>query len=202
MGKRSYRVTWLAVVVLSAWSATAAEKGDKADKKEATSGNSQAQMKPPPELQQLNGFVGSWKCTGKMHMPPEMGGEQTMSSTMTIKKDMNGYWFVGQWKSEKTKTMPEMKGTMMWGYNVVDKKFVEMGVDSGGGMMHGTSQGPEGNKWVWNEDGVMMGKKMTTRTTVTLTNPSELEVRGEVEAEPGKWMPMEEDSCKKAKGVT
>jgi hypothetical protein len=43
-------------------------------------------------------------------------------STMTIKKEMNGYWLVGQWRSEKTKTMPEMKGTMMWGYNVVDKK--------------------------------------------------------------------------------
>ncbi len=95
-----------------------------------------------------------------------------------------------------------MKGTMMWGYNPVDKKFVEMGVDSSGGMVSGTSQGPEGSNWVWNEEGVMMGKKMKTRTTVTLTNPCQLDVSAEVESEPGKWMPMEEDSCKKEKGVT
>jgi hypothetical protein len=126
-----------------------------------------------------------------------MGGEQTGKSTMTIKKDLSGYWMVGQWKMDKTKTMPEMKGNIYWGYNTADKQFVELGIDSTGGFMNGTSNGPQNNTWVWTEEGVMMGKKAKTRTTVTQTSPNATQVKSEMEAEPGKWVPMGEDDCKK-----
>ncbi|HXN41502.1 MAG TPA: DUF1579 family protein [Myxococcaceae bacterium] len=173
---------------------------EKSDAKKSTAGASMPALKPAPELAKLNSMAGSWKCTSKMHMPPEMGGEQTGKSTMTIKKDLNGYWVVGNWKMEKTKTMPTMNGTIYWGYDTADKKFVELGVDSTGSYMHGTSAGPQGGTWVWDEDGVMMGKKNKTRTTVNQKSPSATEIKFEMEAEPGKWVPMGEDSCKKSGG--
>src|SRR5712692_6928183 len=148
----------------------------------------------------MNTMVGTWKCSSKMHLPPELGGEQTGSTTMTIKKDLGGYWLVGQWKTGKTKTMPEMKGTIHWGYDPADKKFVELGVDSAGSYMHGTSDGPQGGTWVWNEDGMMMGKKMKSRTTVTQKTPDTTQVKFESEMEAGKWVPMGEDDCKKQPG--
>jgi hypothetical protein len=173
---------------------------EKSDAKKSTPAASMPALKPPPELAKLNTMAGTWKCTSKMHMPPEMGGEQTGKSTMTIKKDMNGYWMVGQWKMEKTKTMPEMKGNLYWGYDTADKKFVELGLDSSGGFVRGTSDGPQDNTWVWDEDGVMMGKKVKTRTTVNQKSPSATEIKFEMEAEAGKWVPMGEDSCKKQSG--
>jgi len=169
------------------------------EKPGAKKSSAEAAMKPPPELAQMNSMVGTWKCSSKMHLPPEMGGEQTGTSTMIIKKDLGGYWVVGQWKMGKTKTTPEMKGTIYWSYDAADKKFVELGVDSTGGYMHGTSDGPQSGTWVWNEDGTMMGKKMKTRTTVTQKTPDTTQVKAESEVD-GKWVPMEEDDCKKQAG--
>jgi hypothetical protein len=179
-------------------SALAQEKSEA--KKSTAAGASMGVPKPAPELAKLNSMIGTWKCTSKMHLPPEMGGEQTGKSTMTIKKDMNGYWVVGQWKMEKTKSMPEMKGTLYWGYDPVDKKFVEVGVDSTGSLMRGTTDGPQNGTWVWDEDGTMMGKKSKTRTTVNQKSPTSTEVKTEMEAEPGKWVPMGEDNCRKQAG--
>jgi hypothetical protein len=84
-----------------------------------------------------------------------------------------------------------------WGYDSVDKHFVEMGVDSSGGMFHGTSEGWQGDQMVWKEEGVMMGKKANMRTTVTKASDKEIQVKAEMEAEPGKWVAMGEDHCKK-----
>src|ERR1700682_2281230 len=94
---------------------------DKAEGKKPSGGG--AMPAPPAELAKLNSMGGNWKCSSKMHLPSEMGGEQTGSSTMMIKKDMGGYWLVGQWKMAKTKTMPEMKGTIYWGYDPAEKNF-------------------------------------------------------------------------------
>jgi len=169
-------------------------------KKPTTAGAPMAAIKPPAELAKLDDMAGTWKCTSKMHLPPEMGGEQTGTSTMTIKKDMSGFWMVGQWKMDKTKTMPAMTGTIYWGYDPADQKFVEVGLDSTGSWMRGTSDGPQNGTWVWNEEGTMMGKKSKTRTTVNQKTPNATQVKMEMEAEPGKWVPMGEDDCKKAGG--
>jgi hypothetical protein len=186
----------LAALVFAIGSPSAMAK-EKADAKKAAAGASMPPAMPPPEMAKLSSWAGIWKCTSKMHFPPEMGGEQSGKYTMTIKKEMNGYWMVGQWKMEKTKTMPEMKGTFYWGYDPADRKFVEVGVDNAGSLVRGTSEGPQDGKWVWSEDGVMMGKKSKTRTTVTEKSPNASEVRSELEAEPGKWVPMGENNCKK-----
>src|SRR5262249_48674245 len=87
-----------------------------------------------------------------------------------------------------------------WGYDAAEKKFVELGVDNGGTYMHGTSDGPQSGVWVWNEEGTMMGKKMKSRTTVTQKTPDTTQVKSEMEAEPGKWIPMGEDDGKKQSG--
>ena len=200
--RKQNRMTLIAslAVLTFAVGAPSALAQEKSDAKKPTAGASMPALKPAPELAKLDSMAGTWKCTSKMHMPPEMGGEQTGKSTMTIKKDLGGYWIVGQWKTGKTKAMPEMKGTIHWGYDPADKKFVELGVDSTGSYMHGTSDGPQGGTWVWNEDGMMMGKKMKSRTTVTQKTPDTTQVKFESEIEPGKWVPMGEDDCKKAGG--
>jgi hypothetical protein len=187
----------LAALAFALASTAVLAQGQPSEKKGS---NGMPKMSPPTELSQMNKMVGNWKCTSKMHLPPEMGGEQTGSSTMVIKKDLSGYWLVGLWKAAKTKTMPEMKGTWFWGYDSAEKKFVELGVDSTGSYMRGTSDGPQGGTWTWTEEGTMMGKKTKSRTTVSQKTPDSTQVKMEIEAEPGKWVPMGEDDCKKQGG--
>src|SRR5260370_1901954 len=85
---------------------------DKPDAKKSS-----AAMKPPAELAQMNTMVGTWKCSSKMHLPPEMGGEQTGSTTMTIKKDLGGYWLLRQGKTGKTTTSAEGKRDVPRGFD-------------------------------------------------------------------------------------
>src|SRR5262252_5018189 len=88
----------LAVLGFALGSPSAVAQEKKAAKK-APAGAAMAAPTPPAELAQFNSMTGNWKCSSKMHLPPEMGGEQTGSSTMTIKKETGGYWLVGQWKA-------------------------------------------------------------------------------------------------------
>src|SRR5258708_16321639 len=86
------------------------------DKPGAKKSSAGAAMRPPAELAQMNTMLGTWKCSSKMHLPPEMGGEQTGSTTMVIKKDLGGYGLVGQWETGKTKARPGMEGKVTGGY--------------------------------------------------------------------------------------
>jgi len=173
---------------------------DKPESKKPSGGAAMPAPTPPPELAQLNSWVGSWKCTSQMRLPPEMGGEQSGAYTIAFKKDLGGYWLVGQMKMGKTKSMPEMKATYYLGYDSVEKKFVELSVDSAGSYMRGVSNGPQSGTWVFNEEETMMGKKMKSRTTITQKTPDTGQLKTEIEAEPGKWVPMSENDCKKQGG--
>src|SRR2546430_7426043 len=70
------------------------------------SGGPQGNMpRPDPALTKAFGnSVGSWRCKGKMMLPKEMGGgEVDTRSSMTIKRELNGFAYSGEWKSEKNK---------------------------------------------------------------------------------------------------
>ncbi|MFL5415865.1 MAG: hypothetical protein ACJ78Y_07705, partial [Myxococcales bacterium] len=68
--------------------------------------------RPDPALSKaFADSVGSWTCKGKMTLPKEMGGgELDTRSSMTIKKELNGFAYSGEWKSEKNKAFPAMSG--------------------------------------------------------------------------------------------
>jgi len=157
---------------------------------------------PDPALTKaFGGAVGTWRCQGKMMMPKEMGGgEIATRSSMTIKKELNGFAYTGEWKSEKTKAFPAMSGKMTWAYDAGAQKLTEFSVSSTGDVMHGTAEAGEGDKVVWNEEGTMMGKASKTRTTVTMKGKNALELAFDAQGDGGNWMPMGKDSCKKGGG--
>src|SRR5690348_16836415 len=120
-------------------------------------GNNQMPRPDPALTKAFGDAVGSWRCQGKMMMPKEMGGgEIATRSSMTIKKELNGFAYTGEWKSEKTKAFPAMSGKMTWAYDAGAQKLTEFSVSSTGDVMHGTADASDGEKVVWNEEGTMM----------------------------------------------
>lgn len=164
---------------------------------EAAKAAAPAKPTPPEEMAKLANMVGTWKCAGKMHLPPEMGGEQASQSRLTVKKDLDGFWLAVGFQIDKPKNFPGGKASMIWGFDPLEKKYVEHGFDSAGNWWRSTSDGVKDSKWVWDGEGVMMGKKTKMRVTVTEKNAKEVGVASEMEAEPGKWIAMGEDTCKK-----
>jgi hypothetical protein len=169
----------------------------KAEKKEAAAKPPMPDTKPPAEMAKLDNMVGTWKCEGKWHAPADQGGDMDSKSRMVIKKDLDGHWLTGVMSAEKSKNFPGMKENMTWGYDPVNKKYVEMAINSMGGMMHGSADPWDGDKSVWNTEGVMMGKAVKGRTTVTRKGDKEVSIAMEMETEPGKFAPMADTTCKK-----
>src|SRR4051794_21180825 len=75
--------------------------------------------RPDPALSKaFADSVGSWTCKGKMPLPKERGGgELAPRSSMTIKKELNGFASPGEGKWEKNKPSPAMSGKMTWAYD-------------------------------------------------------------------------------------
>jgi hypothetical protein len=168
----------------------------------AAAGAGAAMHAPRPDPALTAAFrdsVGSWKCTGTMSMPKEMGGAEIQTrSQMTIRRDLNGFAYVGDWRVEKTEAFPGAHGKMTWSYNTPSKKFWEFAVDDTGSVMRGESDGEQGGKMVWNEEGTMMGKPSKMRSTIVKKDKQSIEMTFESQDDGGSWTPMGKDSCTKA----
>jgi hypothetical protein len=180
------------------------EKPSKPSKpsKDANAGAQGNMPRPDPALTKAFGdSVGSWSCTGKMMLPKEMGGAEVDTRTaMTIRRELNGFAYSGEWKSEKNEAFPGMQGKMTWTYDAGSKKLVEFSVDSMGDVMRGEADPSGDGKTVWSEEGTMMGKPSKTRTTVTMKGKNALELSFDAQGEGGTWAPMGKDSCTKGGG--
>jgi hypothetical protein len=131
-------------------------------------------------------------------MPKEMGGAEIQTrSQMTIRRDLNGFAYVGDWRVEKTEAFPGAHGKMTWSYNTPSKKFWEFAVDDTGSVMRGESDGEQGGKMVWNEEGTMMGKPSKMRSTIVKKDKQSIEMTFESQDDGGSWKP-EVRSCRHA----
>jgi Protein of unknown function (DUF1579) len=161
---------------------------------------------PKPSDALTNAFknsVGTWNCTGKMNMPPPMGGgELATRSHMTIRRELNGFLYSGEWRVEKSQAFPEMRGKMDWSYDPQSKKLVEFAVDNMGNTTRGESEGAQDGKVVWMEEGTMMGQPSKTRTTVAMSGPQKIELTFERQGDGGAWQPMGKDDCTKGGGAS
>ena len=143
-------------------------------------------------------FLGSWKCDGKMAAGP-WGPEAPATTKLGFKMEMNDF-FMAIDGDQKTMGAQPMTMTFrgMNGYDPMTKKFMRNDYDSMGGYVAFSSPGWEGDKMVFNGDGMMMGQKMKLRHTMTKRGDTEFTSTFEVIGPDGKVMPMGEDVCKRA----
>ncbi len=199
------RTSWIGPVVLSgslALSLVAAPGPAVAQapaaKPEAGAAAPAGPPKPPPELDAfMKGFDGTWKCDSKMFANAMGPGspEMTGKSTVKFKKDLDGFFWRGEYDMKKTKTTPAMKGIFYVGYDPGSQKFLITGVDNGGGFGNGAGS-VEGETVTFMGENTWGGKKMKTRETMGKTGPKEGFHKIEVDTGSG-FAPFAEDTCKK-----
>jgi hypothetical protein len=132
--------------------------------------------KPPPELDQLKPLEGTWNCHGSLPAGAMGPGSpaQTFNAKMSMKKGLDGFWYVMDYAERKSKTHPiaiKAHGTM--GYDTLNKKFIMIGADNLGGWMTETGTGWDGDQFVFTGEGVMMGQKAASRDTIASTGAGE-----------------------------
>ena len=90
---------------------------------------------PAPELTAFaKNFEGNWKCESKFPAGAMGPGspESSGKSTVSIKKDLNGFWYKGLYEIKKSKTMPGMKAQFSMGYDPGSKQVLLTGTDNMG----------------------------------------------------------------------
>ena len=152
---------------------------------------------PAPELTAFaKNFEGNWKCDSKFPAGAMGPGspEMTGKSTVTIKKDLGGFWYKGLYEIKKSKTLPAMKGQFSMGYDTGSKQVLLSGTDSmgsgwfAGGPIQGDSVTTVGEMY-------MMGMKSKVRESMS---KKAKEVFHKLEIDMGKGFPtVGEDTGKK-----
>jgi hypothetical protein len=150
--------------------------------------------KPAPEMSQLKTFEGSWTCQGTMN-PSPLGPGGKMTSSVRSHTDLGGFWQSGTVKGT-TPGMPPFEGMFHMTYDPMAKRHVMLWVDNMGGWAQSTAPGWEGDKIVFAGDSFMGGKKFVTRDTF-VKGDGTLKRIGEMQTD-GKWVPLAEETCKKA----
>jgi hypothetical protein len=155
--------------------------------------------KPAKELEDfMKPFEGNWKCETKWPAGAMGPGspEMTAKSTVKFKKDLEGYFYRGDYEIKKQKGVPmAMKGVFYIGYDPGGSQITISAMDTMGGHAFGTGK-IEGDKISYNSDGYMMGKKVKIREVMGKTGPKEGFHKMEVDMGKG-FMPMGEDNCKR-----
>lgn len=155
--------------------------------------------KAPAELDGIKWLEGNWHCDGKAPAGP-MGPEHAYKSTMKIKRDLDGFWYVGEYEQKKAKDNPmAIKARTFMGFDPVAKKVITFGVDNVGGALQlagAISSGSLGDKIASEGEGSMGGQKIGFKETFTKTGDRALTWHGEVRV--GKeWVVVGDDTCKR-----
>jgi hypothetical protein len=153
--------------------------------------------KPSAEWEAFTkGMDGSWKCETTMPAGAMGPGspEMKMQTSVKLKKDLNGFFMVGNYEVKKTKTMPGMKGTFAMGAPD-GKTLVSTNMDNMGNTSF--TSGPLGaDGGTITGEGYMMGAKVKFRETVQKKSDKELFHKVEIDSGKG-FAAAGEDNCKK-----
>ncbi len=151
--------------------------------------------RPPAELDGIKWLEGNWHCDGKAPAGP-MGPEHAYKSTMKIKRDLDGFWYVSEYEQRKAKDNPiAIKARTFMGFDAVAKKVITFGVDNVGGALQ-LAGAIEGDKIASVGEGSMGGQKIGFKETFSKTGDRALTWHGEVRV--GKeWVVVGDDTCKR-----
>ncbi|MGE5345550.1 MAG: DUF1579 family protein [Acidithiobacillales bacterium] len=154
--------------------------------------------KPAPEMSQLEYFAGTWACTGKAFQTP-MSQEHATEATVHSTLGLGGFWHLMHYDEKKTAAnATPIHVAMFLGYDAGAKAFVLVGADSFGGSYWETSKGWAGDAFVLEGPAGGMGPNTRARDTFTKKSATELTHSGELQGPDGKWMKLDEETCKKS----
>jgi hypothetical protein len=152
---------------------------------------------PGPEQKRLAYFVGKWTADGDVK-PGPMGPGGKVTSTDECQ------WFAGGFSvvCNSTGTTPggPSKSIGILGYSPEEKVYTYYGVDNTNMTMGSVPKGTvQGDTWVYNDEGMMGGKKVKTRVTIKELSATAYTFTMEVQGPDGKWAQMMESKSTKAK---
>jgi hypothetical protein len=153
--------------------------------------------KPSVELDTFKFFLGKWKCDGKAFASPMSPTEHAVKGSAEAKLIVDNFWQSFTYEEKKTKEHPGLKLNGLWGYDQGAKRYVRAAAGNMGEWDTASAPGWEGDKLVWT--GELSGPMGRVPFHHTFTKKSDKEWTHvlELRLPDGKWVPVEDITCKK-----
>lgn len=149
-------------------------------------------LKPAAEMKIEKWFVGAWDCKGLVH-ESALGPETKVATRVEFKLELAGAWL----QVKGTATAGPAKGKEIFeGFAGWDGAQYQRYDFQPVGMTHLSSKGWDGDKLVYEGDGVNQGRKLAVRHTITKKSDDAYD--GAIELD-GK--PLLEESCQRVKAA-
>ena len=148
------------------------------------------EMPKPPQalLDMAKNMGGTWKCTGKVHMPD--GNVQDYTANVSGKLDLDKQWWHETLTQTKSKTPFKFEAYMT--VDAKTNKWTRVQVDNMGVTESSTSD--DGKSWT----GTTTGMGMTAKTKATVTpGDKTMSFAAQMSMDGKTWMPSVEMDCKK-----
>ncbi len=149
-----------------------------------------------PKLKELQGFVGTWQCTGAAFASP-MGPEHPTKAIVTGAWILGGAWLEIHYTEAKTAKNPHPYDVRaFWSYDEEPKAFVAGSLNNTGGYSTSQSPGWQDDKLVFT--GPTHGGGMTANSRDIFTRAGKNEIHHESEMEEkGTWKKLDQETCKR-----
>ena len=150
-----------------------------------------------PSLQDLQPFVGTFKCSG-MTFASEMGPEHPTRGVVTSKWTLDKKWLEVRYNETKTsKNAHPYSVVVFWGYDGETKKLVAASFDNMGGYATQDSPGWDGDRLVWTGPSHGGGMTMQGHELFTRKGANQFTHSFEMPDKSGGWQKADEETCKR-----
>lgn len=152
--------------------------------------------KPGTEMKALAFFAGDWSCDGKVFpgiLSPD-SHEVAYKSSFKIEKDLDGFWYSGEYDQDKSKDYPGNTSKFFWGYDPATKRYLNTGVDAAGAFFTTRSLGWDDGAWVDLGEGYSGGARVPVREVYTKKSSDEFVYHVELDLGHG-FRDAAEDDC-------
>jgi len=154
---------------------------------------------PPPEIGEAFKFLeGTWKCEVRFSADAFGAGSPPMAATATlkVKRDLDGFFYRGEYEIKKTKTMPAFRALIYLGHQPAVRLYTLTLLDSAGSLELATSPGFAVDEIAFQGEAYSRGRRIQARETLTKRGPTAFSRKTELEVGKGLQV-IADDTCKR-----
>ena len=162
---------------------------------ERSKGEHRESVKPPPELEALDYFVGSWSCTGHIEAGPD-GPERDTKGAMICRWELGKFHLGVAEDDELTLAQPRRRQSRaFWSYDASAKLYTCAAFYFGGGRFIGSSPGWRRDQLKFTGELTIGGERSAMQLSLASRNDSELAIRVDVAGPDGELVRRLEQTC-------
>ena len=148
-----------------------------------------SESSPPPELNRLKYFEGTWRC-----QQPADSSDSSAVFTWNVRQGLNDFWYLGNAEQPSPKEGQPINSQEFLGYNTASQNLVRSVVVGNGNSYSMTADDWSDNKLVWSGEITMKGVSQPLRQEIVRDSPDKFTATYFVSKD-NNWQSVVDETC-------